>query len=74
MVHLYNNIQSAPINNAIDFILNQKYIDISDKDESTMLHHSCGRKDGLPLVELLLYLGIDKDRKNLYNYAALNCA
>ncbi len=79
MVILRNNIyyhidDFVPINNAIDFILNQKDINITDDRGWTMLHWSCDRKDGLPLVELLLYLGIDKDRKNNANQTALEIA
>jgi hypothetical protein len=61
----------GPIDDAIDFILNQTDINISDEYGNTLVHKSCWRKDGLPLVELLLYLGIDKDRKGYRNMTAL---
>jgi hypothetical protein len=70
--NIYEN--SPPIINAIDFILSQKDINICDEHGDTMLHWSCCRKDGRPLVELLLYLGIDKDRKDKRSITALSFA
>jgi hypothetical protein len=75
MTYIYNNTKSAPMDEAIDFILNQKDINISEEDVGhTMLHCSCWRNDGLPLVELLLYLGIDKDKKDNEDLVALDFA
>ncbi len=74
MTELRNNIydNNPPINQVIDFILSQKDMNIVDSQHGmTMLHWSSYRKDGLPLVELLLYLGIDKDRKDKGNKTAL---
>ncbi len=74
MTDIRKNVYAAPINNAIDFILSQKDVNIIDEHEMTMLHWSCCRKDGLPVVEILLYLGIDKDRENSMNRTSLEIA
>ncbi len=67
-------IQIAPLDEAIEFIINQKDMNICNEEGYTMLHCSCTRIDGLPLVELLLYLGIDKERKDNYHRTASNVA
>ncbi len=76
MSDIQKNIYDSnpPICNAIDFVLNQKDIQICDEHGQTMLHWSCMRKDGLPLVELLLCLGIDKERKSKVGQTAFNFA
>ncbi len=66
--------QIASIERAIDFILSQKDVNISSDFGDTMLHYSCLREDGLPLVELLLCLGIDKGKKNNRNATAQDIA
>ncbi len=70
MIDLNNNIRNAPMNDAIQFIINQKNVNMIDNYEQSMLHHSCLRKDGFPLVELLLFLGINKELRDRMNSTA----
>ncbi len=70
MADLLNNVRLSPINDAINFIINQKDINIIDDYQQSMLHHSCFRKDGFPLVELLLFLGINIEMRDSMNYTA----
>jgi ankyrin repeat protein len=74
MTDFSRDIRDAPIDSAIAFILSQKDINITDIYGRTMLHCACYRKDGLPLVELLLYLGIDREKKTKKGYTALGFA
>ncbi len=74
MIDFVDFIQNAPVEGAIEFMLSQNDINISGYLGITMLHLSCARKDGLPLVELLLYLGADRDRKDIHNRTALDHA
>ncbi len=70
MADFKNSILNVPVEKAIEFILNQKDINISDVGGKTLLHWSVCRDDGIPLVELLLYLGIDKERENVEKQTA----
>ncbi len=73
MINFKKQIQKAPIEKAIDAILRHNYmINSIDEYGMTMLHHASLRYDGLPLVELLLYLGIDKEIENKWNQTALD--
>ena len=74
MTDLFNNFYKAPINKSIIFILSQKDINITDNYGENLLHYSCYRKDGIPLVELLLFLEIKIDRKNNDNRTAMDLA
>ncbi len=62
--------RNVGIHVAILEIMGQRDINLSDENGMTMLHCSCSRKDGLPLVELLLYLGIDKEKEDRWKMKA----
>ncbi len=70
MADLLNSVRLSPINEAINFIIDQKDINIIDEYHQSMLHQSFFRKDGFPLVELLLFWGINTEMRDSMNYTA----